>query len=92
MERTAGNVLISPLDDEDVAALLLDRVGDVVHPVAQVFDIHLLTGSFWSMNTNHQHVGACGDVSSTQDGGAHLVLASLGAAACLTCLAAVDRE
>lgn len=61
VERTAGNILVSPLDNEDVAALLLDRVGDVVHPVAHVFDIHLLTGCFWSVNTHHQHVGACGD-------------------------------
>lgn len=67
MERTAGNILISPLDDEDVAALLLHRVGDVVHPVAHVFDIDLLTGCFWSMNTDHQHVGACGELCLAQE-------------------------
>lgn len=60
VERTAGDVLVPPFDDEDVAALFFDGVGDIVHPVAHVFDVHLLAGRLWPVNANHQHVGACG--------------------------------
>lgn len=79
MEGAAGNVLVPPLDDEDVAALLLDGVGDVVHPVAHVLDVHLLAGRFWSVDADHQHVGACGDARSAEgdpdpDPGAYLPL------------------
>lgn len=59
VERTAGDALVSPFDDEDVAALFLHRVRDVVHPAAHVFDVHLLTGRLRPMNANHQHVGTC---------------------------------
>lgn len=59
MEGTARDVLVPPFDDEDVAALLFDRVCDVVHPVAHVFDVDLLAGRLRPVNTHHQHVGAC---------------------------------
>lgn len=61
VEGTAGDVLIPPFDDEDVAALLFDGVGDVVHSVAHVFDVHLLAGRLWPVDAHHQHVGACRD-------------------------------
>ena len=53
MEGTARDVLIPPFDDEDVAALLFDCVCDVVHLVAHVFDVHLLAGPLWTVNTHH---------------------------------------
>lgn len=59
VERTAGDVFITPLDDEDVAALFFDCVRDVVHPVAHVLDVNLLTGRLRPVDTHHQHVGAC---------------------------------
>lgn len=59
VEGTARDVLVPPFDDEDVAALFFDGVRDVVHPVAHVFDVHLLAGRLRPVNANHQHVGAC---------------------------------
>lgn len=70
VEGTAGDVLVAPFDDEDVAALLFDGVGDVVHPVAHVFDVHLLAGRLRPVNAHHQHVGACGvDNKDMSEGG-----------------------
>lgn len=54
--RAPGDVVITPFDDDRVAALVLDNVGDVIELVAHVLDIHLLTGSMGSMHTHHQHV------------------------------------
>lgn len=59
VEGTARDVLVTPLDDEDVAALLFDGVGDVVHPVAHVFDVDLLAGGLGPMDAHHEHVGTC---------------------------------
>lgn len=59
VEGASGDILIAPLDNEDVAALFFDRVGNVVHPVAQVLDINLFTRRLWPVHTNHQHVGTC---------------------------------
>lgn len=59
VEGTARDVLVPPFDDEDVAALLLDRVRDVVHPVAHVFHVHLLAWRLGPVDPHHQHVGAC---------------------------------
>lgn len=59
VEGTAGDVLVAPFDDEDVAALFFDCIRDVVHPVAHVFDVDLLAGRLWPVNAHHQHVGAC---------------------------------
>lgn len=59
VEGTPGDVLVPPLDDEDVAALFFDGVRDVVHPVAHVFDVHLLAGRLRPVDADHQHVGSC---------------------------------
>lgn len=52
------NVVITPFDNDSVAALVLDSVGDVIELVAHVFDIHLLTRSMGSVHAHHEHVGA----------------------------------
>lgn len=59
MEGAAGDMVVSPFDDQDVASLLLDGVRHVVHPVSHVFDVHLLAGRLGPMDADHQHVGAC---------------------------------
>lgn len=59
MKRTAGDVLVSPLHNEDVAALLFNGIRDIVHPVAHVFDVHFLAGCLRPVDTDHQHVCAC---------------------------------
>lgn len=55
--RAPGDVVVAPFDDDGVAALVLDGVGDVIKLVAHVLDIHLLAGSMRSMHAHHQHVG-----------------------------------
>lgn len=55
--RAPGDVVVAPLDDDGVAALVLDGVGDIVELVAHVLNIHLLTGSVGSMDPHHQHIG-----------------------------------
>lgn len=55
--RAPGDVVVSPFDDDRVAALVLDGVGDVIKLVSRVLDIHFLAGSMGSMHTHHQHVG-----------------------------------
>lgn len=62
VEGTAGDVLVPPLHNEDVAALFFDCVCDVVHPVAHVFDVHFLAGRLRPVDAYHQHVGACKDI------------------------------
>lgn len=57
--RTPGNIVITPLDDDLVATLVLDGVGDIIQLVAHMLDIHLLAGGVGSMNAYHQHVGTC---------------------------------
>lgn len=61
VEGTAGDVLVPPLDNKDVAALLFDGVGHVVRSVSHVFDVDLLTGSLWPVDAHHQHVNTCRD-------------------------------
>lgn len=51
------DIVITPFDDDSVAALLLDSVGDVIQLVTHVLDKHLLTGGVRPMHTHHQHVG-----------------------------------
>lgn len=58
---TPGNTVITPFDDDLVATLVLDGVGDIIKLVAHMLDIHLLTGGMGSMNTHHQHVGTCSE-------------------------------
>lgn len=57
--RAAGDVVVAPLDDDGVAALVLDGVGDVVELVAHVLDVHLLAGGVGSVHAHHQHVDSC---------------------------------
>lgn len=57
--RAARDVVVAPLDDDGVAALVLDGVGDVVKLVARVLDVHLLARSVGSVHAHHQHVGSC---------------------------------
>ena len=57
LEGASGDVVVPPLDDDSVASLVLDAVGDVVQFVAHVFDIDFLTGGPWTMDSHHQHVG-----------------------------------
>lgn len=57
--RAARDVVVAPLDDDGVAALVLDGVGDVVELVARVLDVHLLAGGVGSVHAHHQHVGSC---------------------------------
>lgn len=52
MERAAGDVVIAPLDDENVVSTLLDDVADVVHISALVADVHFLTGRVWAHNAH----------------------------------------
>lgn len=59
--RTPGNIVITPFDDDLVATLILDGIGDVIKLVAQMLDIHLLTGGMGSMDAHHQHVGTCSE-------------------------------
>lgn len=60
-ERAPGDVVVTPLHDDSVAALVLDGVGDVVKLVARVLDVHLLAGSVGSVHAHHQHVGSCAE-------------------------------
>lgn len=52
------DVVVTPFDDDSVAALVLDSVGDVIELVAHVFDIDLLTRSMGSVHAYHEHVCA----------------------------------
>lgn len=63
VEGTAGDILVPPLHDEDVAALLFDCVRHVVHPVAHVFDVYFFAWRLWPVDAHHQHVGACRDTN-----------------------------
>lgn len=55
--RAPRDVVVAPFDDDRVAALVLDGVGDVIKLVSRVLDIHLLAGSMGSVHAHHQHVG-----------------------------------
>lgn len=57
--RAAGDIVVTPLDYDGVAALVLHGVGDVVELVASVLDVHLLTGGVGSVHPHHKHVGSC---------------------------------
>lgn len=53
VEGAARDVLIAPLDNEDISALLFHCVADGVHTTAQVFDMHLLTGRLGAVQAHH---------------------------------------
>lgn len=54
--RAAWNVLISPLDDQDIIPLVLQEVRNVVQPIPKMLHYNFFTWGFWSMNPNKQHI------------------------------------
>ena len=48
----ARDVLISPLDHQDVFSLLFELVADIVQAVAQMFHYDLLTGNLGTVHTD----------------------------------------
>lgn len=55
----ARDVRVSPFDHQDVLALLLQLVTDVVHAVTHMFDQDLLAGNLWAIDTDQEHVPPC---------------------------------
>lgn len=56
MEGGAGDVVLAPLDHQDVAAPLLQQVANVVLQVAHVFDQNLLTGDLRAVHSHQEHI------------------------------------
>lgn len=56
LEGGAGDVVVAPLDHQDVVAPLLQQVAYVVLQVAHVFDQDLLTGDQRTVDTHQEHV------------------------------------
>lgn len=56
VEGGARDVVLTPLDHQDVVAPFLQYVADVVLQVAHVFDQHLLTGDLWAVHAHQEHV------------------------------------
>lgn len=52
------DTVVTPFNNDGVAALVLDGVGDIIELVPHVLDIHFLAGALRSVHTHHQHVGA----------------------------------
>lgn len=66
VEGGAGDVVVAPLDHQNVVAPLLQHVAHVVLQVAQVFDQNLLTGDLRTVDAHQEHVltwGGGGDNS-----------------------------
>ena len=59
LKRTARDVLVTPLDDEDVIAAFVNDVTDVVLITTNVFDSNLFAWQVRAKYTNHQHVVPC---------------------------------
>jgi len=59
VERTAWNVLVSPLDDEHVVAALRRAVGHCVLGLASMTYNHFITWNARSSHSNQQHVVTC---------------------------------
>lgn len=57
----AGDVLVSPLDHQNVLSLLFELVADVVQAVAQMFHYDLLARDLGTVHTNKEHVTTCRD-------------------------------
>lgn len=55
----ARDVRVPPFDHQDVLALLLQLITDVVHAVTHMFDQDLLTGNLWTINADQEHVPPC---------------------------------
>lgn len=58
MEWTSGNVLVAPLDDQDVVATLARSVDDRVLAGADVADGHLLARNARTHYSDQQHAVA----------------------------------
>lgn len=59
LKRTARDVLVAPLDDEDVIAAFVNDVTDVILITTNVLDSNLFTWQVRAKYTNHQHVVPC---------------------------------
>lgn len=58
MEGRSGDVVVAPLDEDDVGAPFLNDVVDGVLAVPPVFDDHLLAGGLRTIDTHVQDVVA----------------------------------
>lgn len=67
VERRAWDVVVAPLDHQDVAAPLLEQVADGVLQAAQVFDQNLLTGDLGAVHAHQQHVLTWEQVEKTRE-------------------------
>lgn len=67
VEGGAGNVVVAPLDHQNVVAPLLQHITHVVLQVAQVFDQNLLTGDLRTVDAHQEHVLTWGEEGLTQD-------------------------
>lgn len=56
MEGGPWDVVVAPLDHQDVVASLLQHVAHVVLQVAQMFDQNLLTGDLRAVHAHQEHV------------------------------------
>lgn len=56
MEGGSWDVVLAPLDHQDVVAVLLQLVGHAVFQVALVFDQNLIAGDFRAIDTHQEHV------------------------------------
>lgn len=56
VERRPRDVIVAPLDHQDVGAPLLQQVADVVLQLAQMFDQNLLAGDLRAVHAHQQHV------------------------------------
>lgn len=59
VEGAAGDVLVAPLDNQDVAASVLHTVTDGVFVATLVADVHFLTRVCGAHHAHHQHVHTC---------------------------------
>lgn len=56
VEGGAWDVVIAPLNHQDVVAPLSQHIADIVLQIAQVFDQNLLTGDLRTVHTHQEHV------------------------------------
>ena len=58
MEGRPHNMLVSPLDVENVLSRVREFVGHSVLPLPLVFDVHLVAGFLWSVDADKEDVVA----------------------------------
>lgn len=61
MEGGAWDVVVTPLDHQDVVAPLFQHIAYIILQVAQVFDQNLLTGDLWTVHTHQEHILTWGE-------------------------------